>query len=127
MPQFVTKTLPSTVFRFRWRPFLETAAYLFLPFREWIITMLDERFARLRTHRNNIARYRGLLKTNLAGLERQFIERRLSEEQSEFELLSAGKDRHLARPDNADMIPLAGNELITDLRSQPPNLPGGKP
>ena len=52
--------------------------------------MLDERFARLRTHRNNIARYRGLLKTNLTDLERQFIERRLSEEQSEFELLSAG-------------------------------------
>ena len=59
---------------------------LFLPFREWIITMLDERF----TRRNNIARYRGLLKTNLTDLERQFIERRLSEEQSEFELLSAG-------------------------------------
>ena len=52
--------------------------------------MLDERFARLRTHRNNIARYRRLLKTNLTDLERQFIERRLSEEQSEFELLSAG-------------------------------------
>jgi hypothetical protein len=52
--------------------------------------MLDERFARLRTHRNNIARYRGLLKTHLTDLERQFIERRLSEEQSEFELLSSG-------------------------------------
>ena len=46
--------------------------------------MLDAKFARLRTHRNNIARYRRLLKTNLTGLERQFIERRLSEEQSEF-------------------------------------------
>jgi len=42
-------------------------------FREWIITMLDTQFARLRTHRNNIARYRGLLKTNLTDLERQFI------------------------------------------------------
>jgi hypothetical protein len=52
--------------------------------------MLDERFARLRTHRNNVARYRRLLTTNLTDLERQFIERRLSEEQSEFELLSAG-------------------------------------
>ena len=62
---------------------------LFLPFREGIIAMLDERFARLRTHRNNIARYQGLLKTDLTDLERQFIERRLSEEQSEFELLSA--------------------------------------
>ena len=53
-------------------------------------TMLDERFARLRTHRNNIARYRGLLKTKLTHLERQFIERRLSEEQAELELLGAG-------------------------------------
>ena len=52
--------------------------------------MLDERFARLRTRRDNIARYRGLLRTNLTDLERQFIERRLSEEQSEFELLSGG-------------------------------------
>ena len=51
---------------------------------------MHERFVRLRTHRNNIARYRRLLKTNLTDLERQFIERRLSEEQSEFELLSAG-------------------------------------
>ena len=51
---------------------------------------MHERIARLRTHRNNIARYRRLLKTNLTDLERQFIERRLSEEQSEFELLSAG-------------------------------------
>jgi hypothetical protein len=90
---------------------------LFLPFREWIITMLDERFARLRTHRNNIARYRGLLKTSLTDLERQFIERRLSEEQSEFEMLSADKDRHIARPDNADRNPLAGNESITNLQS----------
>ena len=55
-----------------------------------MMTMLDERFARLRTHRNNIARYRSLLRTNLTDLERQFIERRLSEEQSEFELLSGG-------------------------------------
>ena len=50
--------------------------------------MLDAQFARLRTHRNNIARYRRLLNTNLTDLERQFIEKRLSEEQSEFELLS---------------------------------------
>ena len=52
--------------------------------------MLDERFVRLRTYRNNIARYQGLLKTDLTDLERQFIERRLSEEQSEFELLTTG-------------------------------------
>ena len=52
--------------------------------------MFDERFVRMRTHRNNIARYRRLSETNLTDVERQFIERRLSEEQSEFELLSVG-------------------------------------
>ena len=82
MPQFVTNFIPV--------PSIFGDSGLFLPFREWIIAMLDERFARLRTHRNNIARYRGLLKTHLTDLERQFIERRLSEEQSEFELLSSG-------------------------------------
>jgi len=44
--------------------------------------MLDEKFARLRTHRNNIIRYRWLLKTEPTESERQFIERRLSEERS---------------------------------------------
>jgi len=51
--------------------------------------MLDERFARLRTHRNNIVRYRRLLKTKLTEYERQFIERRLSEERSAEENLVA--------------------------------------
>ena len=50
--------------------------------------MIDEQLARLRTHRNNIARYRRLLKTKLSDLERQFIERRLSEEHSDFERLT---------------------------------------
>ena len=52
--------------------------------------MIDEKLARLRTHRNNIARYRRLLKTKLTDLERQFIKKRLSEEQSDFERLAAG-------------------------------------
>ena len=51
--------------------------------------MIDERFALLRTHRNNIMRYRRLLKTKLTECERQFIERRLSEERSAMEKLAA--------------------------------------
>jgi hypothetical protein len=51
--------------------------------------MLDEKFARLRTHRNNIIRYRRLLKTKLTEIERQFIERRLSEERYAVENLAA--------------------------------------
>jgi hypothetical protein len=43
-------------------------------------TLIDEKLARLRAHRNNIHRYRWLLKTKLSDVERQFIERRLGEE-----------------------------------------------
>ena len=50
--------------------------------------MIDEKFALLRTHRNNITRYCRLLKTKLTECERQFIERRLSEERSEMEKLA---------------------------------------
>jgi hypothetical protein len=42
--------------------------------------MTEENLARLRTHRNNIHRYRGLLRTQLTDLERGFIETRISEE-----------------------------------------------
>lgn len=51
--------------------------------------MLDLDFARVRAHRNNVSRYRRLLKTRLSDLERQFIERRLAEEQAALEALSA--------------------------------------
>ena len=50
--------------------------------------MLDEAFARLRTHRSNIQRYRQLLDTDLTDLERRFITRRMAEEQSAIETLS---------------------------------------
>ena len=52
--------------------------------------MIGEQLARLRAHRNNIRRYRGLLKTILTDLERAFIERRLAEEQSAFQALATG-------------------------------------
>lgn len=51
--------------------------------------MIDQRSARLRTHRNNIGRYRQLLKTALSELERRFIERRLNEEILQMESLAA--------------------------------------
>ena len=51
--------------------------------------MIDEKLALLRTHRNNINRYRRLLKTQLTECERQFIEKRLSEERSAVETLAA--------------------------------------
>jgi hypothetical protein len=51
--------------------------------------MIDENLARLRTHRNNIHRYRRLLATELTELERAYIIRRLEEEQSCMDALSA--------------------------------------
>lgn len=49
--------------------------------------MPDEKLARLRTHRNNISRYRRLLQTRLTALERDFIERRLAEEEGALKCL----------------------------------------
>jgi hypothetical protein len=51
--------------------------------------MIDQQLARLRTHRSNIQRYRNLLKTSLTELERQFVQKRLTEEQSNLESLAA--------------------------------------
>jgi hypothetical protein len=53
------------------------------------MTMIDEKFTLLRTHRNNIARYRRLLETKLTEYERQIIERRMFEESSAMEKLAA--------------------------------------
>ena len=50
--------------------------------------MIDQQLARLRTHRSNIQRYRNLLQTSLTELERQFIQKRLTEEQSNLENLA---------------------------------------
>ncbi|MCK1651473.1 hypothetical protein IVA88_08460 [Bradyrhizobium sp. 149] len=51
--------------------------------------MLNQDLARLRVHRNNVSRYRRLLKTKLSDIERQFVERRLAEEQTALEALAA--------------------------------------
>jgi hypothetical protein len=50
--------------------------------------MLNADLARIRAHRNNIHRYRRLLRTRLSELERQFIERRLAEEQRSLDALA---------------------------------------
>jgi hypothetical protein len=51
--------------------------------------MIDEKIVRLRTYRKNVERYLRLLRTTLTEVERQYIERRLIEEQSAMELLFA--------------------------------------
>ena len=51
--------------------------------------MFEANLARIRTHRNNIHRYRGLLRTELSDLERAFIEKRMAEEQGALDALVA--------------------------------------
>jgi hypothetical protein len=51
--------------------------------------MIDEQIAQMRTHRNNIDRYRRLLRTRLTELESQFIKCRMAEEQAKLERLTS--------------------------------------
>ena len=62
--------------------------------------MIDEQMARMRTHRNNIYRYRHLLQTKLTELERDFIEKRLAEEQLNLERLAVSGSTFAAAPRN---------------------------
>jgi hypothetical protein len=64
--------------------------------------MIDEQLSR--AHHNNIQRYRHLLRTSLIEFERQFVERRLSEEQSKLEILEAclPNDHHPSRSPGLD-------------------------
>ena len=52
-------------------------------------TMFEANLARIRTHRNNIHRYRGLLRTKLSDLERAFIEKRMAAEEAALDTLVA--------------------------------------
>ena len=66
--------------------------------------MTDEKFVRLRVHRNNIDRYRLLLKTTLTDLERDFIELRLFEEQAAIEALFLLKVRACSSKNESEGI-----------------------
>ena len=50
--------------------------------------MIDQALAQFRAHRQNIDRYRSLLRTNLTEFERDFIKRRIAEEQAALSALS---------------------------------------
>lgn len=51
--------------------------------------MTEDNLARMRTHRNAIHRHRRLLKTKLTEHDRQYVCRRLSEEECALESLRA--------------------------------------
>ncbi|MGA7809426.1 hypothetical protein [Bradyrhizobium sp.] len=48
---------------------------------------MDERMSRLNAHQNNLDRYLRLLETHLTETERQYIEKRLSEERFAIAML----------------------------------------
>lgn len=52
-------------------------------------TTINEDLAAMRDHRNRIHRYRRLLEAQPTGLERQYLEQRLSEERCAFDALMA--------------------------------------
>jgi hypothetical protein len=65
--------------------------------------MIDDDLAR--AHRNNIQRYHFLLQTTLTEFERQYVERRLSEEQSKLDTLMTCAQ---AKPDGQSVTDHAG-------------------
>ena len=69
---------------------------------------IDYATARMQSHRRNIRRYSRLLSTPLTDLERQYLHRRIAEEQAELERLAqaghSGQDRQR----------LAGRQSLTN-------------
>jgi hypothetical protein len=53
------------------------------------VSIMETRIVQLRTHQKNIDRYVGLLETKLSEVERQYIEKRLSEERLAMAALPA--------------------------------------
>ena len=66
--------------------------------------MIEQQLARVRAHRSNIQRYRNLLQTSLTEHERQCVEKRLTEEQSNLESLATSlpDDFGGRKPDRSD-------------------------
>jgi hypothetical protein len=60
--------------------------------------MIDENLAKIRTHRNNIARCWRLLRSELSDSERSSIERRLAEERASLNGLAAETFPHAMAP-----------------------------
>jgi hypothetical protein len=52
--------------------------------------MIDEALAQFRARRQNLNRYRSLLRTRLTELERDYIERRIAEEEAAISVLAFG-------------------------------------
>jgi hypothetical protein len=60
--------------------------------------MFEENLALLRTHHKNVQRYRQLLESSLTDFEREYIGKRLLEEQSAIDTLSANASSEATSP-----------------------------
>ena len=52
------------------------------------VMTLEEKLARLRSHHNNVRRYRRLLETHLSDLEREYVEGRIFAERAALQALA---------------------------------------
>lgn len=87
--------------------------------------MFDESLARIHAHRNNIRRYRRLVRTKLSDQEREFIERRLGEERTRMEALAPKSSRSHSRrgrslPQGREPSHDRRSTICGHLRSVPP-------
>lgn len=60
---------------------------------------------RLQAHRQNISRFRSLLRTELTEVERAFIDRRIAEEETEVRRLNALARRHRIAQATGGLVP----------------------
>jgi hypothetical protein len=63
---------------------------------EEVTAMIDFRTAKMRGHRRNIERYCRLLATELTDLERQYLHKRIAEEQAHLERLEKSQPEQQA-------------------------------
>jgi cell division protein FtsB len=67
--------------------------------------MIDFKAAQVRRHRQNIERYCRLLATELTGLERQYLHKRIAEEHAQLEHLKKSEEEQ-----HAEVRPLSTGE-----------------
>ena len=76
-----------------------------------VTTMIDFPTAKILSHRRNIQRYARLLATELTELERQYLHKRIAEEQAALEQLQASPRRPLRRARASDLTPRASTPV----------------
>lgn len=65
---------------------------------------MNEKIARLRTHKQNIDHYEGLLKSGLSEIELRFVEQRLSEERLALAMLQFMSPSNSKEDDHPDAM-----------------------